>query len=174
MKGSAVSLAGYETNLPAGYTFAEASTVKQCSNFFVPVGVMPDSGIIPPTPQNFTQLWLNAPSGPGCLAFGLSGNYEPPPGTSADSYDPIAPRGSETTTIGAYRASTYQAPNSPTLALYVQIPTAGGGEHDLIVAAEGMSQTDLIAMLEKALPTAPVPTEPSGGPSTSTTTTSTT
>ncbi len=178
LSGEAVSLAGYRTNLPAGYTFTEASTGTQCSNFWVPVGVMPVSGTASPSPQDFSQLELQASGSGGCLAFGLSGNYGQSVGNSVATTDPVAPVGSQTITIGPYQASTYQAPNTPTIAVYVQLPTSGGGDHDLIVAAQGITQADLIAMLQKALPTQATPTPvsdvPAGGPSTSTTPTSTT
>jgi hypothetical protein len=164
LNGSAVSLAGYETNLPAGYTATEASTEPQCSNFFVPVSLPPGPGATAPSPQDFSQLALNARGNRGCLAFGLSGNYEPPVGSPAGVKDPIAPIGSEAIAIGAYRASTYQASNSPTIAVYVQIPTKGGGDHDLIVAAQGITQPDLIAMLGKALPRQVTPSAASAGP----------
>jgi hypothetical protein len=175
LKGSAISLAGYATNLPAGYTFTEASTGARCSNFFVPVGVPPGSGTTAPSPQDFSQLALSARGTSGCLAFGLSGNYEPA-ASSAGAKDPVAPAGSETIAIGPYRASTYQATNSPTIAVYVQIPTTGGGDHDLIVAAQGITQPDLIAMLQEALPAPATPAPASDGPfggSSSSTTTST-
>ena len=161
LTGEAVSLAGYKTDLPTGYTVADASTGTQCSNFFVPVGVPPAPGSAAPSPQDFSQLALQANGSGGCLAFGLSGNYGQS-GSSAAVTDPVAPSGSETTTIGAYQASTYQAPNSPTVAVYVQIPTTGGGDHDLIVAAQGITQPDLIAMIQKGLPTQVTPAPASG------------
>jgi hypothetical protein len=177
LSGEAVSLAGYETNLPAGYTFTEASTETQCTNNFVPVGVMPAPGTAAPSPQDLSQLALQASGSSGCLAFGLTGNYGKSAENSAATTDPFAPAGSQTITIGPYQASTHQAPNSPTIGMYVQIPTTGGGDHDLIVAAQGITQPDLIAMIQKALPTQAMPTPasevPTGGLSPSTPPTST-
>jgi hypothetical protein len=157
LSGEAVSLAGYETNLPAGFTFAEVSTGTECSNFFVPVAVMPAAHTPAPSSQTFSQLALQASGSSGCLAFGLSGNYGQSAGSSAATTDPLVPAGSQTVTIGPYQASSYHAPNSQTNAVYVQIPTTGGGDHDLIVAAQGITRADLTAMLQKALPKQAVP-----------------
>jgi hypothetical protein len=170
LTGAAVSLAGYETNLPSSYTIAQVSTWAQCSNFFVPVGVPPAPGTAAPSPQDFSQIALNASGGNGCLDFGITGNYEQ---SSAPTKDPVAPTGSQTITIGPYQASIYQAPHSSTIALYVQIPTTGGGDHDLIVAAQDLTQQDLVAMLEEALPTQATPTPASDGPSSGPTTSTT-
>jgi hypothetical protein len=105
------------------------------------------------------------------VAFGISGNDDQDGGS-----DPIAPAGSQSLAIGLYQASVYQAANSATLAIYVQIPTIGGGHHDLIVAAQGITQPNLVAMLHKALPVqvTPAPASdipPAGSSSTSTTST---
>ena len=151
LSGPSVSLAGYETNLPAGYTFTEAATGTSCSNFFVPLGIMPSPGTPPPS-QSFSALTLQASAVSGCLSVGISGND-----TQGTGKDSIAPAGSQSLAIGLYQASVYQATNSPTLALYVQISTIGGGHHDLIVAAQGITQPDLVAMLQKALPTQVTP-----------------
>jgi hypothetical protein len=130
--------------------------------------VMPSAGTPPPS-QSFSPLAVQASGEGGCLAFAISGNDEA-------SGDTIAPTGSQRLTIGAYQASLHEAADSPTLAIYVQIPTIGGGHHDLIVAAQGITQSDLVAMVQKALPTqvtpAPASDVPLTEPSASTTTTS--
>jgi hypothetical protein len=84
--------------------------------------------------------------------------------TQGTGEDSIAPAGSQSLAIGLYQASVYRAANSPTLAIYVQIPTIGGGHHDLIVVAQGITQPDLVGMVQKALPTQVTPAPASAVP----------
>jgi hypothetical protein len=63
----------------------------------------------------------------------------------------VVPKGAKALTIGKYHAFIYKTPSI--LALYVEIPTTGGGYHDLVVGAQGMSSADLLALVQKALPT---------------------
>jgi hypothetical protein len=65
----------------------------------------------------------------------------------------VIPKGAKALTIGSYHAYIYKAPGQPTVALYVEIPMTGGVYHDLLVGAQGMSPAELIALVQRALPT---------------------
>lgn len=73
--------------------------------------------------------------------------------------DPVAPKGAVSIMVGLYRAAIYAEPDQGTTAIYVQVPTPGGGFHDLLVATQGLATSDLESILARALPQSytPVP-----------------
>ena len=82
--------------------------------------------------------------------------------------DPVAPKGAVSVMVGPYRAAVSAEPDQGTTVIYVQIPTPGGGFHDLLVASQGMATSELESILEKALPQSysPVPIAASSTPTT--------
>jgi hypothetical protein len=177
--GSTIHLAGYTTHLPSGYEVA-ASRAADCQiypgGFTVPL--QPDA-IYLPMEENATYA-IVTPTATVCFGSLLTASYGSR-NNSALSVDPVAP--STTTTrvnVGPYRARIGKAgtfagmiscqnvqgeppcavqPSSAgqgAFGLWVQIPSIGGGYHDLVVGSLGLTQTQLIAIVQSALPEHPV------------------
>jgi hypothetical protein len=147
--GPAISLAGYKAHLPSGYKL-DAAGIGTCRKFWIYSGPMPAPGATTPAQQPQSLVGFEGAGITGCLSVANSANYRRTPGGTAD---PVVPKGARALTIGSYHAYIYKEPGQPTVALYVEIPTTGGVYHDLLVGAQGISSSDLIALVQKALPT---------------------
>jgi hypothetical protein len=150
--GPAFSLAGYDGHLPSGYRF-DTTHNETCRKFWIYSGPMPSSGQALPSDQGSAQLAFQAAGTTGCLTIENSANYSSGPKGPGERGDPVVPKGAKALTIDSYHAFIYQMSGQPTVALYVEIPTTAGEYHDLLVAAQGMSSADLIALVQRALPT---------------------
>jgi len=150
--GPAVSLAGYKVHLPKGYKL-DAADIRTCSKFWIYSGPIPAPGAATPAQQPLSLVGFEVAGITGCLSVANSANYRGSSNAPGGTADPVVPRGAKALTIGSYHAYIYQAPGQATVALYVQIPMTGGVYHDLLVGAQGISSADLIALVQKALPT---------------------
>ena len=150
--GPAFSLAGYDAHLPSGYRF-DAAHMSACRKFWIYTGPMPASGQALPSVQGSAQFAFQAAGTTGCLTIESSATYRSGPDGPGATGDPVVPKGAKALSIDSHHAFIYRAPGQPTIALYVEIPTASGEYHDLLVAAQGMSQANLVALVQKALPT---------------------
>lgn len=97
-----------------------------------------------------------------------SANYLAGPLEGNPPSDPVALKGAVSVMVGPYHAAVSAEPDQETTVIYVQIPTPGGGFHDLLVASQGMATSELESILEKALPQSysPVPIAASSTPTT--------
>jgi hypothetical protein len=150
--GPAISLAGYKAHLPKGYRL-DAAGIRTCRKFWIYSGPMPPSGAATPAEQPLSLVGFEGAGITGCLSVANSANYRRTSNTSGATADPVIPKGAKALTIGSYHAYIYKAPGQPTVALYVEIPMTGGVYHDLLVGAQGMSPAELIALVQRALPT---------------------
>jgi hypothetical protein len=151
LASASATLDGIRFSLPSGYTL-DGSAEANCSEFWIPAGLMPTAGFPPIDDQSFAQLAFTSPNGAGCIRVANSANYaEEPPQVNPPS-DPVAPKGATSIMVGPYRAAIYTEPEQVTTAIYVQIPTPGGGFHDLLAASQGLSASELESVLARALP----------------------
>jgi hypothetical protein len=148
--GPPFSLAGYSAHLPSGYR-VDAAGNTTCRRFWISTGPMPRSGQALPSQQGSALVAFQGAGIAGCLTVANSANYSTGPKGPGATGDPVVPKGAKALTIGKYHAFIYKTPSI--LALYVEIPTTGGGYHDLVVGAQGMSAADLVSLVQKALPT---------------------
>ena len=177
--GSTIHLASYTTHLPSGYEVA-ASRASDCQiypgGFTLP---LQENAIYLPMEENAIYT-IATPTATVCFGSLLTASYGSS-NNSAPSVDPVAP--STTTTpvdVGPYHARIGKAgtfagiitcenvqgeppcavqPSSVgqgAFGLWVQIPSIGGGYHDLVVGSLGLTQTQLIAIVQSALPEHPV------------------
>jgi hypothetical protein len=161
---SSVRLDGFRFISPTGYEFDGANDAT-CKSWFIPAGSMPPPGFVAIENQSFASLASTSTGGAGCVRVANSATYAAGlPSTSLPN-DPVAPNESQSIMVGPYHAAMYAVPGQGVIAAYVQIPTPGGGFHDLLVASQGMAGPDLELMLAKALPQTyqAVPIKSSGG-----------
>jgi hypothetical protein len=95
---------------------------------------------------------------PDCRTFPVSAH--PFPLESSSTYTIATPNA--TACIGSLLSATYGTGTLPVaggtastgneVALWVQIPSTGGGYHDLVVGSWGLSEAELIALVQSALP----------------------
>jgi len=129
---------------------------------------MPPLGFPPIEDQSLASLAFTSPNGVGCIRVANSANYEAQPLHGNPTSDPVWPRGAVSTMVGPYRAAVYAEPEQGTTAIYVQIPTPGGGFHDLLVASQGLSTSDIESILARALPQSYTPVPIATSPTTTT------
>jgi hypothetical protein len=165
--GASVRLAGYTAHLPSGY-LVSAAKIPDCRTF--PVSAHPF-----PLESSSTYT-IATPNATACIGSLLSATY----GTGRSSHqtpDPLPPSGLTPIELGAYRAAIGRADEFAVIcgsvdsgpactfpvaggtastgnevALWVQIPSTGGGYHDLVVGSWGLSEAELIALVQSALP----------------------
>ena len=113
---------------------------------------MPPAGFPPIEDQSFAQLAFTSPNGAGCIRVANSANYAEEPPQANPPSDPVAPKGAVSIMVGPYRAAIDAEPEQVTTAIYVQIPTPGGEFHDLLVASQGLSASELESVLARSLP----------------------
>ena len=164
-----IRLAGYMAHLPVGYT-ASQTPEAQCRIY---PAAYPEPGHLPAALS--TAYAIRPPGTTACLGSWLTANYASASDGTAP-IDPVAPPNGTRTTIDGYSAivadkgqvdlvitgmgnlpseSQFEA-ESP-VGIWVQIPTIGGGYHDLIVGALGLTQEQVLSIVESALPAQPVP-----------------
>ena len=169
-RSSTIQLAGYTAHLPSGYT-ANPAPEPKCRVY--PVAVHAPGHL----PAALTSAYaVNAPGGTGCLGSWLTASYAsgsgrmapvdpdaPPNGLreNIDGYQAIVGNGNDLvfTITGPLDAVQIEGedPVGVSVGVWVQIPTLGGGYHDLIIGALGLTQDQVLGLLRSALPTPPAP-----------------
>jgi len=164
---SSIRLASYTAHLPSGYLVSTAPT-PNCQTY-------PTSAVLLPMDSNSTYT-VATPNATACIGSLLTASYgldrSSPPIT-----DPVPPSGAKRIRLGSYRAAVgyvggfvricenahsgppctlwgagKTASSESPLGIWVQIPSTGGGYHDLIVRSWGLCEDKLIALVQGALP----------------------
>ncbi len=177
-----MELDSYRLRLPSSYRLTAATTVR------CPVSgvgfITPDS--TPPggtawtaqVPVYASQVAVNANAEGGCITMVLAPPYTP----SAADPDPEAGifESTQPVHVGPYegRAGTWATVAkdfgvaTQQAALYVQIPVAGGQDQDLVVSANNLSESALVALVANGLSVAqPSPSSGSTRPTSGNTST---
>jgi len=148
---ASATLDGIRFSLPSGYAF-DGAAMANCSEYQLPAGLMPPARFPSIEDQSYASLAFTSPNGTGCLRVANSANYPAEPPQGSPPRDPVVPKGAVSIMVGPYHAAIYAEPDQETTAIFVQIPTPGGGLHDLLVASEGLATSDLESILGRALP----------------------
>jgi hypothetical protein len=164
---ASATLEGIRFSLPSGYAF-EGARRANCSEYRIPAGLMPPARFPSIEDQSYASLAFTSPNGAGCLRVANSANYTAEPSHGNPPSDPIVPKGAASIMVGPYHAAIYAEPGEVTTAIFVQIPTPGGGFHDLLVASEGLATSDLESILGRALPQSYTAVPVAGFPTTTT------
>jgi len=166
---TSIRLAGYTAYLPGKDLVSAVGAANFCQS------VYPISDARLPMQSNSTYS-IATPNATACIGSLLTASY----GRGSSSFptpDPVAPTNATPIRLGSYHAAIghvsviigcysnadgNNAHDGPpcggtpsrlsTLGIWVQIPTTGGGYHDLIVGSYGLSRGELIALVESALP----------------------
>lgn len=164
---STIRLASYTAHLPSGYLVSTAHT-PNCQTY-------PTSAIPLPMDSNSTYT-VATPNTTACIGSLLTASYGQD-SSSPPTTDPVPPSAATRIRLGSYRAAigyvggfvricenAHSGPpctlpgaggtgsNESPLGIWVQIPSTGGGYHDLIVGSWGLSEAKLIALVQSALP----------------------
>jgi hypothetical protein len=164
---ASIRLAGYTAHLPAGFRVS-AAKIPDCQT--LPMSAQPFPF------ENSSTYTIASPNTTACIGSLLSATY----GVGSPSHltpDPLPPSGLTPIRLGAYRAAIGRADEfaricgsvdsgpactlpvaggttstAKNVAIWVQIPSTGGGYHDLVVGSWGLSEAELIALVQSALP----------------------
>lgn len=151
LASASATLDGIRFSLPSGYSFDGAARAD-CSDFRIPAGLMPPARFPSIEDQSYASLAFTSPNGGGCLRVANSANYPAEPAQGNSPSDPVVPKGAVSIMVGPYHAAIYTEPDQVTTAIFVQIPSPGGGFHDLLVASQGLATSDLESILGRSLP----------------------
>ena len=164
---STIDLAGYSVSLPPG---VHASSLQFTTPSTFPVNPPSPSMLVqcrvtgvgalmnspaawgpPPYRQPaLSNFVITAPSGSGCV----SGLMTLPYGSGmAPIPDAVAPSGAQSVQIDSYptRELDSSTPAFSDYAYYVQLPASGGGFQDLIVAALGLPQNEVVGLVQQVV-----------------------
>jgi hypothetical protein len=166
---TSIRLAGYSAHLPAGDLVSTAST-HNCQ------AVYPISNSAFPLPMEGNSTYTIAtPMAMACIGSLLTASYGQDR-SSLPTPDPVSPSNATPIELGSFHAAIgdvdefvfecdYADESGPpcggdgssekSLGIWVQIPSQGGGYHDLIVGSWGLSKAQLIALVQSALPKHP-------------------
>ncbi len=166
--GSTVCLAGYTAHLPTGYAVTETKAAD-CRTY-------PGTAAVPAMQESAPDA-ITTPKATACIGSFLSATYGLG-STTVPSPDLDAPSATTTVNVGPYPAriggagigftivcgnvqgqppscppaDSLSSPDNRPLGLWVQVPSIGGGYHDLIVGSWGLTAAQLIAIVQSALP----------------------
>ena len=159
--GPAIRLASYTFRMPAGYhlTAAGSAPCQAFGIYFPPRGAKAQAQ----DPANSQAMRGAASSAGGCIVLALAPPYTP----TASVPDPEAPYAVHPVPVGRYRGliSHVSAEVFPELGkpsrlgpgwhratnLYVPLPAGGGQMRDLVVGAQGLSDSALIKIVAGGL-----------------------
>jgi hypothetical protein len=163
---TSIRLAGYSAHLPAGDLVSTTNT-HNCQAVY-PVS---NSAFRLPMEGNSTYT-IATPMAMACIGSLLTASYGRDR-SSVPSPDPVAPSSATPIKLGSFHAAIGHVDefvfecasadesgppcggngsSEKSLGIWVQIPSEGGGYHDLIVGSWGLSQAELIALVQSALP----------------------
>jgi hypothetical protein len=156
-----MALDGYRLRLPSDYRLT-AANMSNCSPpgvaFVSPTSGPPRTSASPAdVPGYASQTEVAANADGGCLSMVLAPPYTPTgtnPDPEAGTFEVEQP-----VQVGRYegRAGAWYSVSKPSGArteeqsLYVQIPIAGGQVQDLVVSANGLSESELISVVANGL-----------------------
>jgi hypothetical protein len=159
--GPAIRLASYTFRMPAGYhlTAARSAPCQAFGIYFPPRGAKAQAQ----DPANSQAMRAAASSAGGCIVLALAPPYTP----TASVPDPEAPYAVHPVQVGRYRglishvsAEVFPEPGKPSRLgpgwhratnLYVPLPAGGGQMRDLVVGAQGLSDSALIKIVASGL-----------------------
>jgi hypothetical protein len=165
---TSIRLAGYSARLPAGDLVSTPST-HNCHAVYP----MSNSAFPLPMEGNATYAITTPTMAMACIGSLLTASYGQDRSSRSTTPDPVSPSNATPIKLGAFHAAigdvdefvyecdyaTESGPpcsgngsNQKSLGIWVQIPSTGGGYHDLIVGSWGLSKAKLIALVQSALP----------------------
>lgn len=129
LTGAKITLAGYRFRTPAGYAPSNSCPQPATST--------------PGSPNTVVHSMESAAlTDGGCLDVAILGSW-------------TIPAEAQPVSVGSYNGFLVVPANIPQETLFVQIPVAQGDVHYLVLAGQGLTEDQLIAIAESGLPASP-------------------